>query len=146
MLSIFVNLYTFRATIGPSSGEKTVFATLGTCYSVWLTVWYAGCALHTTQSSTQNNKYQASQKHSCFSWWWACSRPKRVEIDKYTKHKFCTKLVLFAKLYGGARSTKHKIYRWLSWEFFSTFSSNFSTYRVQMFNVGLKVADGWIIF
>jgi len=24
--------------------------------------------LHTRQSSTQNNKYQVSHKHSCFSW------------------------------------------------------------------------------
>ena len=31
----------FRATMGPSSGETTVYATLGTCYSVWMTVWYA---------------------------------------------------------------------------------------------------------
>jgi len=58
---------------------------------------YAGCTLHTIQSSTQNNKYQVSRKHSCFSWWWAHSRPKHVEIDKYTKKKLCTKLVLFTK-------------------------------------------------
>jgi len=32
----------FRATMCPSSGETTVYATLGTCYSVWMTVWYAG--------------------------------------------------------------------------------------------------------
>jgi len=37
--------------------------------------------LHTRQSSTRNNKYQVSPKHSCVSWWWAHSRPKRVEID-----------------------------------------------------------------
>jgi len=43
--------------------------------------------LHTRQSPKQNNKYQVSQKHSCFSWWWAHNRPKRVEIDKYTKNK-----------------------------------------------------------
>jgi hypothetical protein len=36
--------------------NNCVFATLGTCYSVWMTVWCAG--------STQNNKYQVSQKHS----------------------------------------------------------------------------------
>ena len=23
------------------------YVTLGTCYSVWMTVWYAGCSLHT---------------------------------------------------------------------------------------------------
>ena len=64
--------------------------------------------LHNTQSSIQNNKYRVSHKYSCFSWWWAHSRPKHVEIDKCTKNKLCTKLVLFTKLYRDARSTKHK--------------------------------------
>jgi hypothetical protein len=41
--------------------------------------------LHTRQPSTHNNKYQVSHKHCCFSWWWAHSRSKHVEIDKY-KH------------------------------------------------------------
>ena len=27
----------------PSSGETTIYATVGTCYSVWMTVWYVGC-------------------------------------------------------------------------------------------------------
>jgi len=58
--------------------------------------------LHIRQSSTQNNKYQVSHKHICFSWLWAQSRPKHVEIDKYaktkyTKNKLCTKLALFTK-------------------------------------------------
>ena len=53
--------------------------------------------LHTRESSTQNNKYQVSQKHSCFSWWWAHIRPKHVEINKYTKNKLSTKLVLFTR-------------------------------------------------
>jgi hypothetical protein len=38
---------------------------------------------HTRQSSIRNNKYQVSPIHTCFSWWWAYSRPKHVEIDKY---------------------------------------------------------------
>jgi len=44
-VSIFINLYTFRATMCPLSGETTVFfATLGTCYSVWMTlVCRVGC-------------------------------------------------------------------------------------------------------
>jgi hypothetical protein len=50
------------------------------------TVWYAGSTMHTRQSSAQNNKYQVSHKHSCFSWWWAHSCPKHVEIDIYTKN------------------------------------------------------------
>ena len=62
------------------------------------------------ESSTQNNKYQVSHKHSCFSWWWAHSRPKHVDIDKYkhTKKMLCTKLVLFTRLYRDAQSIKHK--------------------------------------
>ena len=59
--------------------------------------------LHSRRSSTQNNKYQVSHKHSCFSCRWAHSRPKLVEIDKYTKNKLCTKLVLFTRLYRDAR-------------------------------------------
>jgi hypothetical protein len=80
---------------------------------VWMTVWCAGCTLHTRQSSTQNNKYQVLQKHSCFFWWWAHSRPKHVEIDKYTKNKLCTKLILFTRLYRDAGSTKPKLSQWL---------------------------------
>jgi hypothetical protein len=76
----------------PSSGETTVFMV----------------ETDTRQSSTQNNKYQGSHKHSCFSWWWARSRPKHVEIHKYTKNKLCTKLALFTRIYRDARSTKHK--------------------------------------
>jgi len=90
---------------------NNVYSTLGTCYSVWMTVWYAGWTLHTRLSSTQNKKYQVSHKHSCFSWWWAHSRPKHVEIVKNTcaNNKLCTKLALFTRLYRDARSTKHKI-------------------------------------
>jgi len=60
-------LYTFRATMSPSSGEITVpriYATLVICYSEWMTVWYAGWneTLHTRQSSTQNDKYQMSHR------------------------------------------------------------------------------------
>jgi hypothetical protein len=64
--------------------------------------------LHTRQSSTQNNKYQVAHKHSCFSWWWAHSRPKHVQIDKYTKNRLCTTLALFTRLYRDTRSTKHR--------------------------------------
>ena len=52
--------------------------------------------LYTRQSSTQN-KYQVSHKHSCFTWWWARSCPKHVEIDKYNKNKLCTELVGFTR-------------------------------------------------
>jgi len=92
-------------------------------YMIYDTIWYdifVNCSwvdthmlLHTRQSSTQNNKYQVSHKHSCCSWWWTHIRPKHVEIDKYTKNKYiknklCTKMVLFTRLYRDARSTKQK--------------------------------------
>jgi len=54
------------------------------------TILFFHSTLHTRQSSTQNNKYRVSHKHNCFSWWWAHSSPKHVEIDKYTKNKLCT--------------------------------------------------------
>ena len=42
--------------------------------------------LHTRESYTRNNKYQVWHKYSCFSWWWAHSRPKHVEKrNKHTK-------------------------------------------------------------
>jgi len=91
----------FQVTIGPSPGEATLF--LWHLVLVILCGWLV-CILHTTQ----NNKYQGSQKHRCFSWWWAHSHPKHVEIDKYPKKKLCTKLVLFTTLYRDAQSTKHK--------------------------------------
>ena len=52
---------------------------------VWRVEWNSN--LHTRQ-------------HSCFSWWWAHSRPKYAETDKYAKNKYtkkklCTKLALF---------------------------------------------------
>jgi hypothetical protein len=72
--SMFINLYVFQASMCPSSEETTVF--MG-CE------WLSG--MHTRQSSTQNNKYEVSHEHCCFSWWWAHSRPKHVEIDKHTK-------------------------------------------------------------
>ena len=58
------------------------------------------------QSSTQNNKYQVLHKHCYFSCWWAHSCLNHIEIDKYTKNKLCTKLVLCTRLYRDAQSTK----------------------------------------
>jgi hypothetical protein len=81
-----------------------VYATLNTCIQGGM-----DSTLYTKLSSTQNNKYQVSRKHSCFSWWWAYVCPKYVEIDKYTTNKLHTKLVLFTRLYRDARSTKLKI-------------------------------------
>jgi len=40
---VYLSISTFHVTVCPSSGETTLFfTTLGTCYSVWMTVWYAG--------------------------------------------------------------------------------------------------------
>ena len=49
-----------------------IYATLGACYSVWMTVWYAG--------------------------WNPPSIPdSHVEIDRYTTKKLSTKLALFTR-------------------------------------------------
>ena len=41
------------------------------------------------QSSIQNKKHQVSHKYSCFSWWWAHSRPKHVEKrNTHTSHPY----------------------------------------------------------
>jgi len=56
ILNLFINLYMFWATMCLSSGETTVFLP------------HLHSTLQARQSSTQNNKYQVSQKHSCFSW------------------------------------------------------------------------------
>jgi len=45
--------------------------------------------LHTSQSSTQNNKYQVSHKYSCFSWWWAHSRQKDVQRRNIIRKHLC---------------------------------------------------------
>jgi hypothetical protein len=68
----------YQTTMCPSSGEITIYVTLPTCLSVWMT--------HTRQLSTQSDKYQVSHRYSYFSWWWAHSRPKHVEKrNKHTK-------------------------------------------------------------
>jgi hypothetical protein len=100
-------------TMCQSSGETTVFMwhLVLVIFCGWLSGIHVGIGgihstLHTRQSSTQNNKYQVSNKHSCFSWWWANSRPKHVEIDKYTENKLWAKLALFTGVYRDARPKK----------------------------------------
>jgi len=64
---------------------------------IWMTVWYAGAYAPSYQLSKQNNKYQVSHKYSCFSWWWAHSRPKHVQKrNKHTK-KNCVQLASFTR-------------------------------------------------
>jgi hypothetical protein len=100
----------FRATMYPSSGEITV--SIRHLVFVTLCAWPSGMQdMHTRRSSTQNDKYQMSYWYSYFSWWWAHSCPKHVENRyKHTKKEFCTRLVLFTRLYKDAQSTKHKIF------------------------------------
>ena len=60
-----------------------VYLSISTCFGRLCAHHHAQhMLLHTRKPPTQNNKYQVSHKHSCFSWWWAHSRPKHVEIDK----------------------------------------------------------------
>jgi len=51
--------------------------------------------LHTRQSSTRNDKYQVSQKHNCFSLWWAHSRPKHVQKRNEHNKKNCATIWLY---------------------------------------------------
>jgi len=73
--------------------------------------WY--CLVCRVESTLHTRQYQVLHEHRCFFWWWACSHPKHVEIDKHTKNKLCTKLALFTRLYRDAQSTKHKIWQWM---------------------------------
>jgi len=93
----------FWATICPSSGETTIFATLGTCYSVWMTgmqgapcipdshpysITSTKCHKNSAPCIPDSHPYSITStkchKNSCFSWWWAHSCQKHVEIDKYS--------------------------------------------------------------
>ena len=93
--------------VRPSSEETTVFLRHMVLIIVcgWLPGMQGGHPAYQTANHTE-----ASQKHSCFSWWWTHSRPQHVEIDKYTKNKLCTKLVLFTRLDRDAWSTKHPMW------------------------------------
>ena len=84
----------FRRLCAHHQEKQLCYATLGTCYSVWMPVWYAR-AYSVWMTVWYAGAYApAYQKH--------------VQTDKYTKNKLCTKLALFTRLYRDARSTKHK--------------------------------------
>jgi len=93
----------FWVTMCPSSGEIIVFVRhfVPVILYGWLSGMQGGISFHPA--------YQMSHKYSYFSWWWAHSRPKHVEIDKYTKNKLCTTLALFTRMYRDTWSTKRKI-------------------------------------
>jgi hypothetical protein len=67
----FVNLYMFRAYLGPSSGGTTVCVQKLVLIILfrWLSIVLFG--LDNRQSSKKNNKYQFLYTHGCASWWWA---------------------------------------------------------------------------
>ena len=62
-----INLYMFRAYLGPSSGGTTVCIQQLVIIILfrWLSVVLVGF------SSKKNNKYQLLYTYGCTSWWWA---------------------------------------------------------------------------
>ena len=71
---MFINLYMFRATICPSSGETTVF--------ILCEIWYLLFCVDDWceyQSSTQNNKYQV---HLWMVVWYAYQTT--IDTENYT--------------------------------------------------------------
>ena len=106
----FFSLYISSDYVPIIRRNNCIYVTLGICHSVWMTVWYAGwnSALHTIQ----NNKYQVSHRYSCFSWWCAHSRPKRVQKrNKYTK-KNCAPSWLYLQDYRrmhGQQNIKNRV-------------------------------------
>jgi hypothetical protein len=72
--------------------DTCVYVPLGTCHSVRMTV------IH---------KYQVSHRHSYIAWWWAHSRPKRVEKrNKHTK-KNCAPSWLYLQDYTRMHSQQN---------------------------------------
>jgi len=90
--------------------NNCIFATIDICYSVWMTIWYAGWndTLRTRQSSTQTDKYQMSHRQSHFSWWWAQSRPKHVEKRNKHAKKTVYQIGFIYKIIQGCRSKNIK--------------------------------------
>jgi hypothetical protein len=109
--------------------NNCIYVTLGTCYSVWMTAWYAGAYALAYQTvihvSTCFGRlcahHQKKQLYLCNTWYLSLctddcliciqdSRPKHVDKrNRYTKKKLCTKLTLFTRLYRDAHSTNFKI-------------------------------------
>ena len=73
-LAYFVNLYMFRAYLGPSSGSTTICIQhmVLIIHFRWLFVVLDGfqSTQDNRQSSEKNNKYQ-TYTYGCTSWWWA---------------------------------------------------------------------------
>jgi hypothetical protein len=67
------------------------------------------------------NKYQVSHKYSCFSWWWAHSRPKHVQKrNKHTK-KNCAPVRLYLQVYTEViRTINFIVYISVHWYWMNT--------------------------
>jgi len=75
-LVYFVNLYMFRAYLGPSSGGTTICIQQLVLIVLfrWLSVVLVGSEFHSNQDnrhSSKKNKYQLLYTYVCTSWWWA---------------------------------------------------------------------------
>ena len=93
----------FRMTACPSSGETAVF--------LWHLVLVIVCGwLFGMQGGIHTHL-------------------KHVEIDKCTKNKLCTKLLLFTRLYKNVRSVKHEVYTF-TLNFISCFQPNALVYYI----------------
>jgi len=80
LVYLFQHLYMFRATMCPSSEELTVSMQhwyfslcMGGCLICWLT--------YQTATYTER-KLPVSHRYSMFSWWWAQSCPKNLDMLK----------------------------------------------------------------
>ena len=90
---IYQSLHVLGDYVSIIRRNNCIYATLGTCYSVWITVWYA------FHSIPDSHPYRITST-KC--------RQKYKEIN--ILKKLCTKLALFTRLYRDAQSTKYKIH------------------------------------
>jgi hypothetical protein len=112
LVTYFISLlYMFRATMYPSSGQITV--SMRHLVFVILCGWLSGMQGGTCipDSHPQSDKYQC--RISCFSWWWAHSRPNHVEKrNKHTK-KNCAPSRLYLQdgtRMHGQQNIKYTVY------------------------------------
>jgi hypothetical protein len=96
--------------------NNCVCATLGTCYSLWMTAWYAGCnqtspcipdshPQRITSTKVRITFVSPDDGHIVARNMWGLINILGINILRINR---APKLVLFARLYRDARSTKHK--------------------------------------
>jgi len=56
--------------------NNCAFATLGTCYSAWVTGMQGGIPPCIPDARPHTITSTKCRKNSCFSWWWAHSSPE----------------------------------------------------------------------